>query len=170
METLLVITYTLLFVFFIQKLRFFEIEGISRNVISGLFILKIIFGFFVWAVYTYYYTYRPTADVFKYFDASEVMFNTLKTNPVHFFKMLFGIDCTGPEFYDYYDKMNYWNSKVNSSIYSDNHLIILINTIIRFFSLGFFHVHRVFFSFLSLIGLTATYKTFIPFLQDKKTN
>ena len=147
METLLVITYTLFFIFLIQKLRFFELEEISKNTLSVIFIIKLFFGFLVWVVYTYYYTYRPTADVFKYFDASEVMFNVLKKKPIHFIKILLGIDCNGTEFYDYYDKMNYWNNSVNSIIYNDNRLIIRVNTIIRFFSLGYFHVHTVFFSF-----------------------
>jgi len=147
LETLLVITYTLFFIFLIQKLRFFELEEISKNTLSVIFIIKLFFGFLVWVVYTYYYTYRPTADVFKYFDASEVMFNVLKKKPIHFIKILLGIDCNGTEFYDYYDKMNYWNNSVNSIIYNDNRLIIRVNTIIRFFSLGYFHVHTVFFSF-----------------------
>jgi len=167
LETLLVITYTLFFIFLIQKLRFFELEEISKNTLSVIFIIKLFFGFLVWVVYTYYYTYRPTADVFKYFDASEVMFNVLKKKPIHFIKILLGIDCNGTEFYDYYDKMNYWNNSVNSIIYNDNRLIIRVNTIIRFFSLGYFHVHTVFFSFFSLVGLTGIYKTFIPVLHNK---
>ncbi len=167
METLLVITYTLLFIFLIQKLRFFEVEGISKNTLSVIFIIKLFFGFLVWVVYTYYYTYRLTADVFKYFDASDVLFNVLKKNPIHFVKILLGIDSNSTEFYDYYDKMNHWNSRVNSIVYNDNRLIIRVNTIIRFFSLGYFHVHTVFFSFFSMVGLTAIYKTFIPVLRNK---
>jgi len=167
LEALLVITYALFFIFLIQKFQFFETEGISKNTLSAIFILKLFFGFFVAAVYTYYYTDRSTADVFKYFDASNVMFDTLKTNPVHFFKMLFGVDCDGAEFAWYYNKMDYWNSPGYSSIYNDSHLIIRINTVMRFFSFGYFNVHTVFFCFFSLIGLTAIYKTFIPVLQNK---
>jgi hypothetical protein len=168
LELLLVTTYTLLFIFCIQKLSFFEVNGLSKNIISVLFLLKIVFGFFVWAVYTYYYTYRPTADVFRYFDASAILFNAFKTNPEHFFKMLLGIKNDGPEFFAYYDQMNVWLRELDSSAYNDNRLIIRINTVMRFFSFGYFHVHTVFFSFLSLIGLTALYKTFIPYLPDKK--
>jgi hypothetical protein len=168
LETLLVITYTLLFIFLIHKLPFFKAKGISRNVLSAIFVLKLFFGCLVWVVYTYYYTYRPTADVFKYFDASEILFNTLKTNPIYFFKMLFGIDCDGKEFYTYYDQMNHWNRAGDSSIYNDNRLIIRVNAVMRFFSFGYFHVHTVFFSFLSLTGLTAVYKTFVPVLKNKK--
>jgi hypothetical protein len=167
LETLLVIIYSLFFIFLIKKLPFFETEGVSKNTLSAIFVVKLVFGFLVAAVYTYYYTDRATADVFKYFDASKVMFDTLTTNPAHFFKMLFGVDCNGAEFSGYYDKMDYWCSPMNSSMYNDSHLIIRINTIIRFFSFGYFHVHTVFFCFFSLVGLTAIYKTFIPVLKDK---
>jgi hypothetical protein len=96
------------------------------------------------------------------------MFDALKTNPIHFFKMLSGIGNNTPEFLPYYDKMNYWSRQIESSIYNDSHTIIRFNTLLRFFSLGHYHVHTVFICFFSLTGLTAIYKTFYPVLKDKK--
>ncbi|MGZ4056834.1 MAG: hypothetical protein ACXVPY_07960 [Bacteroidia bacterium] len=149
-------------------MKFFDIESLSHRTISGIFILKIVFGLILWAIYTFYYTNRSTADIYKYFDDSKIVFDTLKTNPTHFFKMLFGIGNNTPEFQQYYDHMNYWARKIDSNIYNDSHTIIRFNTLVRFFSFGYYNVHTVFICFLSLIGLTAIYKTFIPFLQDKK--
>ena len=82
--------------------------------------------------------------------------------------MLLGIGNDTPEFQQYYEQMNYWARKIDSNIYNDSHTIIRFNTIVRFFSLGYYNVHTVFICFLSLIGLTGIYKTFIPYLQDKK--
>jgi hypothetical protein len=149
-------------------MKFFDIEGLSKRTISGIFLLKIAFGLILWAVYTFYYTDRSTADIYKYFDDSKILFDTLRTNPAHFFKMLFGIGNNTPEFEQYYAHMNYWARKIDSSIYNDSHTIIRFNSLVRFFSFGYYNVHTVFICFLSLIGLTAIYKTFIPFLQDKK--
>lgn len=149
-------------------MKFFEIEGLSKRTISGIFILKIAFGLLLWAIYTFYYTNRSTADIYKYFDDSKILFDTLKTNPTHFFKMLFGIGNNTPEFQQYYEHMNYWARKIDSNIYNDSHTIIRFNCLVRFFSFGYYNVHTVFICFLSLIGLTAIYKTFCPFLQDKK--
>jgi hypothetical protein len=168
MEILLTITYAAFFIFLIYKMRFFDLEGISKRSLSFIFILKIIAGLILWAIYTFYYTDRATADIYKYFDASKVMFETLNTNPVHFFKMLTGIGNNTPEFTPYYDKMNFWSRQIESSIYNDSHTIIRFNTFVRFFSFGYYNVHTVFICFLSLIGLTAIYKTFSPVLQDKK--
>lgn len=149
-------------------MKFFEVDGITKKSISILFLLKLVFGFALWAVYTFYYTDRATADIYKYFDDSKVIYNTLKTNPIDYFKLLFGIGNKTPAFDHYYSEMNYWARKVDSSIYNDSHTIIRFNALVRLFSFGYYNVHTVVICFLSLIGLTAIYKTFVTNLQDKK--
>lgn len=168
MELLLVITYALLFIRIIQKMPFFDIKGISKKTISGIFILKIIFGLCLWAIYTFYYTDRAAADIYKYFDDSAVIFNALKSNPADYFKMLLGIGNNTPAFDHYYSEMHYWARKAHSSIYNDSHTIIRFNAFLRIFSFGYYNVHTVVICFLSLAGLTAIYKTFSPHLGDKK--
>lgn len=168
MEILLIVTYTFLFLFIINKMRFFEVYGLSKKTISLLFILKIAFGILVWAIYTFYYTERATADIYKYFDDSKIMFDAIKTKPLDFFKMLFGIGNSAPEFNRYYNEMHYWARKVDSNIYNDSHTIIRFNAFVRLFSFGYYNVHTVVINFLSLVGLTAIYKTFIEQLKDKK--
>ncbi len=149
-------------------MKFFELPGLSKRNLSFIFVLKIFFGLLLWAIYTFYYTDRSTADIYKYFDDSKILFDILKTHPSHFFRILLGISNTSPEFDTYYSQMHYWARKIDSSIYNDSHTIIRFNTLVRFFSFGYYNVHTVFICFLSLVGLTAIYKTFIPFLQDKK--
>lgn len=149
-------------------MKFFVVDGISKRTFSILFLLKIVFGFALWAIYTFYYTDRVTADIYKYFDDSKIIFNALKTNPIDYFKILFGIGNNTPAFDHYYSEMNYWARKIDSSIYNDSHTIIRFNSVVRFFSFGYYNVHTIFICFLSLIGLTAIYKTFTTHLQDKK--
>ncbi|MFL5762480.1 MAG: hypothetical protein ACJ77K_00980 [Bacteroidia bacterium] len=168
MELLLTITYTLLFIFLIHRMRFFETDGISRRGISFLFLLKVLSGIVVWAVYTFYYTDRATADIYKYFDDSKVIYDSFRTRPDDFFRLLSGIGNNTPAFDHYYSEMNYWARKVDSSIYNDSHTIIRFNALLRFFSMGYYNVHTVIFCFLSLTGLTAIYKTFVGHLQNKK--
>ncbi len=149
-------------------MKFFEVDGISKRLLSGIFLLKITAGIALWAIYTFYYTDRATADIYKYFDDSKVIFNALKTNPLHYFQMLTGIGNTGAEFDVYYSEMHYWARKADNSIYNDSHTIIRFNALVRLFSLGYYNVHTVVICFLSLTGLTAIYKTFVVYLQDKK--
>jgi hypothetical protein len=148
-------------------MRFFEVDFISRKNISIIFLLKILSGVALWFVYTYYYTNRATADIYKYFDDSKIIFDSFSKHPLRFFKLLFGIGNNTSEFDVYYSQMNFWARKLDSSIYNDSHTIIRLNAVLRFFSLGFFNVHTVFFSFFSLVGLTAIYKTFVTHFKDK---
>ena len=168
MEIFLTITYSALFIFLIHKMNFFNVDGISKRGLTILFILKLLFGFTLWAIYTFYYTERVTADIYKYFDDSKVIFDSLKTNPSDYFKMLFGIKNNTLAFDQYYSQMNFWAQKSGASIYNDSHTIIRFNAFIRIFSFGYYNVHTVVICFLSLIGLTAIYKTFVTELQDKK--
>lgn len=149
-------------------MKFFDVDGISKRTFFLLFILKLVFGFSLWAIYTFYYTDRATADIYKYFDDSKVIYDTLKTNPIDYFKLLFGIGNNTPAFDHYYSEMNFWARKVDSNIYNDSHTIIRFNAVVRLFSFGYYNVHTVVICFLSLIGLTAIYKTFVTQLQDKK--
>lgn len=149
-------------------MEFFRLNGISRSLISGVFILKILAGLALWAIYTFYYTDRATADIYKYFDDSKILFDALSTQPADYFKMLFGIGNNTPAFDHYYSEMHYWARKIDSGIYNDSHTIIRFNAFVRLFSFGYFNVHTAFICFLSLIGLTAIYKTFDQQLPDKK--
>jgi hypothetical protein len=149
-------------------MKFFNVDGISKRALSGIFLLKILAGLALWAIYTFYYTDRSTADIYKYFDDSKVVFDALSTRPIDYLKMLSGIGNNTPAFDHYYSEMHYWARKIDSSIYNDSHTIIRFNAFVRLFSFGFYNVHTVFICFLSLIGLTAIYKTFVTHLPDKK--
>jgi hypothetical protein len=120
-------------------------------------------------IYTYYYTDRVTADVFKYFDDSKILFDSIKSNPIDFFQMLFGLDFNTAYFHEhYYSKMGYWYRVNNSNFLSDTHIMIRFNMFVRLFSFGFYHVHNVFINFVALVGLVAIYKAFLPFFQSTK--
>lgn len=168
MEILLLLAYSSFFIFLIYKLRFFEAPGLSRRSLSFVFVLKILFGLLLWLIYTYYYPNRATADIYKYFDDSAVLFESLKTKPVHYFKMLFGIGNNTAEFDSYYAEMNYWSRRNSLGTYNDGHTVIRFNAFVRLFSMGYYTVHTVFICFVSMIGFTAMYKAFVPFFQGKK--
>lgn len=121
------------------------------------------------SLYTNYYQNRETADIFKYFDDSKVMFDALKTDPVDYFKMVLGFDFGNNYLNEnYYSYMQHWVRPYSNNLFSDTHIIIRFNALVRLFSWGYFHVHNVFINFLSLIGLTYIYKAFKPFLAQKE--
>ena len=168
MEYFLTLSYTLLFIFLIRKLSFFNINGLSFRILSTIFVIKILAGILLSFIYTYYYTDRSTADIFKYFDDSKIMYDALFQKPSDFFRMLFGIE-NNSAYFDktYYTTMNNWYRVYDSNIYNESHTIIRFNALIRIFSFGYYHVHTVFICFLSLSGLTAVYKLVTTHIKNK---
>ena len=168
MEVILTIAYAILFLLLIRKLPFFRLEGLHRNTIPIIFIIKILAGLLVYLVYTRYYPDRRTADIFKYFDDSKVMYDALFTSPGDFLSMITGTHNDSPHFAQYYNQMNNWYRVYESNIYNDSHTIIRLNAVLRIFSFGFYNVHTVFMCFFSLAGLTGIYRFLSARLSDRR--
>ncbi|MFI5219084.1 MAG: hypothetical protein ACHQNT_06310 [Bacteroidia bacterium] len=166
MEILLTLAYTAFFVFLIKKVSFFSIDGFSKNLFSLFFILKILSGFALSLIYTYYYTDRLTADTFKYFDDSKIIFDLFREDKKLFLQFMIGTNDYS-EMYMYYSNiMNNWWNKYN--IYNESRSIIRLNVMMRFVSMGYYQVHNVFFSFISFSGLFALARLFLYNLKDLK--
>ena len=169
MSTLLLIFYVLLFFWILKKWRFFSDSGITTTRLWILFSIKLVIGFGLTWIYTTYYTNRLEADIFKYFDDSEVMYNALYSNPVDFFFLFFGYGNDHEHFFNsYYLKMNNWDRTYESSTYNDSRTIIRFNAMIRLFSMGNFHIHTLFFTCLSMIGFTGIFRSFKGFFSNKQ--
>lgn len=164
MEILLSVAYAALFIFLIGKISFFEVSGVSRKLIKWGFFLKLIAGTGVGLIYTYYYTDRLTADTFKFFDDSQILYDTFQTNKSAFFRMVTGIGSGSADLQVYYDRMTNWYDTF--SPYNDNRTLIRLNAILRFLSFGHYYVHVVFICFLSLAGITAITKVFARHFPD----
>jgi len=168
MKILLPLTYFFLFFFLIYKIDFFFIGGISRRFLSLIFLLKIIFGLILWAIYTYYYTDRTTSDIFKYFDDAKVLNEIIKTHPIYYFQLVFGLYMDPDYLQPYILKTQFWDNPLEYSIFKENRIVIRFNAIVYLFSFGYYHVHTVVMNFVALLGLTAIYKTFYPIMKTKK--
>ena len=169
MEIVLTIFYFILFCFIINKISFFEDNVISKKWFISIFTIKVLTSILLTLIYTYYYTDRSTADIFKYFDDSKVMFEAIKTRPLDFLRMIFGINNDSLYFNEtYYDNMRFWYSRHQTNLFTDSHTIIRFNAIVQLFSFGYFNVHNVFINFVSLIGLTAIFKIAKPYFSQYK--
>jgi len=168
-EALLTIFYTLILLWVIRKWSFFHCGELTPNIISAIFLLKIGFGFLLFAIYYFYYgNNRFTSDAFRFFDDSLVMYGALKKDPTYYLRLLIGIGLDKPDLAPYIKEMTFWGRDFPHGLFNDNQTIIRVNAIFDLFSFGYYHVHTVFMCFFSLIGLTALYKAFVPFLQKLK--
>jgi hypothetical protein len=166
LEALLTLAYTAFFCFLILKLPFFDL-GINRKLLIGVFLLKVGCGYALFYVYTYYYPKREEADIFKFFDDSKILFNSIYSNPLHYFQILTGIYWHPEELTVYLSKMKWWYTKIYAEQYNESRIMIRLNAFFRLFSLGYFHVHTVFICFLSLSGLTALFRSVSHFNINK---
>lgn len=157
--------YAALFLYLIGRMSFFRVEGFGRKAISLLFLLKVAAGTGLWWIYTFHYSDRANADIYKFFDDGNVMFSALPAHPLDYLQMLTGIGTRNAYFNEhYYEVMNNWFRRWETGYYNDAHTMIRYNALVRLFSFGVYHVHTVFSAFLSLVGLVALYKAFIRFV------
>jgi len=168
MEIILSIFYTSLFCMFIYMMPFFKIKGVSPRVFIFVFVIKLFSAFALTLIYTYYYTDRATADIFKYFDDAKVIFQALYTKPYDYVRMVTGIGSDSPNLYHYYDTCRFWFKLIDYRLFNDNRTIIRFNAVVMVFSFGKFFVHNIFMSFLSLLGLTGIFKVFIEKYPNRK--
>lgn len=156
--TLLTLAYTAFFLFLIGKMKFFRVGSVPIRWFQGVFVLKVLSGFLLYLIYTYYYTDRSTADIWKYYDDAMVMFSALRDHPMDYLQMLIGWGTDNRErFTVYYDLMSHWDKPYNYGVANDTHLIIRFNAFVRLFSMGHYNVHNVVANFLGLIGLTGIF-------------
>jgi hypothetical protein len=167
---LLALSYIALLLFAMRRMPFFaRVPGLPFRAVAGLLLLKVLAGTALWAVYTYVYPDRATADVFKYFDDSAVMFSALPDRPGDYLRMLFSVDNDQPWFdQQYYGRMNNWYRQWESNLHNDAHTVIRFNAVVRLISFGEFHVHTVVAAFLALTGMLALYRAFVGALAGRE--
>jgi hypothetical protein len=154
--------------FVIYKHDFFRLPGLHRLSSVFFFLLKIIAGLGIWAVYTFYYPDREYADIWKYFDDSSVMYNAIHDHPEDYFKMISGIGIDERIDDQYFHQMNHWHQKFENNLFNDSHTIIRFNAIVRIFSGGNYHTHSLIMCLLAFIGLCALYRWIYPVLFQWK--
>jgi hypothetical protein len=168
MDIFLPVVYALFGLFLLRKYPWFKPDGIPLAWVSWAFILKILGGLSIWAVYTYHYSYRETSDAFRYFDDAMLIYGTLQDDPAIYFRFLFGINLEDPSLEPILAKLRGWHSSYTYGIANDNPTVIRANAVVAIFSLGNYHVHTVFMAFFSLVGLTGFYAFLAPLAGKHK--
>ena len=166
LETALSIGYISFFFWFIGKSSFFQTADTGNKTFQWLFLLKLAAGFALFIVYTRFYPDRKYADIFRYYDDSSIVFNSLFQHPYDFFRMLSGYHQNDKDLIVYYNAMNNWfNSEM---VFNDARTMIRINILFRFLSVGTYYPHSIFFCFLAFSGLTALYKIAADVIKNRK--
>ena len=167
MDILISSLYFLVFCFCIWKLPFFQLQGISKKWTLATFSLKVAVGFLLWAIYSFHYHERESADIFKYYDDAQIIYDLAGAKLSLIFQILTGIVWNEKEVSEILLHTNHWFRSFDYIQINDNRTIIRINLLFLSFSAGIFHVHTILFCFLAFIGSAGLYK-FISFFDSRK--
>jgi len=122
--------------------------------ITVLFTTKVIGTFALQWLFTYYYTDRSTADIYRFFDDGLLLHKVFFSQPIDYIKIMFNAYSDGDGFKTlYFEQMNAWIKPNDSAFYNDNHFMIKVNSLLTFLSFGHYEVHGIVFSTLSFLGL-----------------
>jgi hypothetical protein len=148
-------------------LPLFRNSNISQRGLWALFLLKLLFSLGLVMVYTYYYTDRAYADIYKYFDDGNTIYESIGSHPAAATKIITGIrfDRADPEIKYVLANTHHFDKKEDGFLESNHRLIIRFNAILRFFSYGSIFIHSLFFCFFSFIGLVALYRALQIFFE-----
>lgn len=156
-QILVFILFAICFAWIIKSFDFFRLVGIPSSIVVGTFFLKVAVGIGLWGLYTFVFTERANADIYKYYDDGYLLFLQLRDQPVLAFKFFFGIE--DEKITSLMHDTMHWNRDYNFGVLNDNQTMIRFNFLTSYFSHGFIHLHTLFINFLSFIGLVALYKT-----------
>ncbi len=162
MEWIITVVYSGIFFYFILQSSYFRIGAIPQKYFGMVFILKIVAGIFLGYLY---HNYFNGGDTFLFFDNAKKMHGVFAESPADFLKIVSGFD-NDTSLEKYYSRLEDWTSY--EFFYSDSRTVVRLNAILLFFSFGFYNVHVVFFSFLSLIGLNGLFKIFVQAAPGKE--
>ena len=157
----------ILLVYLIYRLPFFRLEQLPRWAAPVLFLSKLLFGFALWAVYTFYYTDRATSDIYKYYDDAHYAHQAYIENKSAFVGIMTG--SPDSSVIAYTAQMKNWERVFNKAVpFNENRFMIRLNALMMIFSSENIHVHTIFFCFLSFLGCILLLRLFQQFLTDGK--
>lgn len=131
----------------------------------GLFLFKVVAALVLYWIYTGYYSDRPHADIFRYYDDSYVIFKALPDHPYDYFRMMTGIDAESTDLEHYYQQMrNWYNSDL---VFKDTRTMIRFSAFLRIFFADTYFPHAVVMCFLAFLGQAGLFRVFRKYVQGK---
>lgn len=167
LKVLLFVFWLSLMVLALRKWHCFRLQGYHPSTAIRLFLLKMLAGLALVAVYTYYYPDRKTADIYKFFDDGAVIASQLKENPTAYFQLLFGLS----EVPQVESQMHNWASHSeqwlrfsqtsDSNLFNSNRVVTRIHAALFPLTGGWIVTHLLFFNLLVVYALFALAKQLI---------
>lgn len=159
----------ILLTWIVLKLRISSELIIKRKLIVLAFAAKVLSGCAITFIYTYYYTDRGAADIYKFYDDALVISSALPEDYTSYLKLITGYGSGDPELREYTQQMKNWDPQSsewleftqteNYNLFQSNRIITRINALLLPLSQGNIFTHILFFSFISLLAALYFIKT-----------
>lgn len=142
-------------------------KGISKHWFAAAFAFKVVLSIVMFLMYSQNIEVQQNADIFRYFEDSKVISETIYTNPIDYFKLITGIDNDNSNLTEYYSKMNNWDYSQGNKLFSNNRLIIRYLSIINIFTFGSYYANVILTIFLSFTGLFWIFRFFNSKIKNR---
>ena len=152
---------------FIYFSKIFKLDGIKKYVVVALFLLKLIGGIGVFAIYTYYYD-PAMSDIHKFYRGGEAIYEVADDNFADYLRMVTGIQGDHPNLEEHYSTAKHWSRQFDYGLFNDNKTIMRFNAIVRLFSFGNIYIHLITMAFLSFLGCFVLFKALRGILKTNK--
>lgn len=162
LEYLLFVAYLVLFGWLATKVKFFRLTGLSKAQVVIIFLLKIMAGIFYGWIGLYYGDLAQMQDTWSFHVGGIQEYHLLYNDPQEYFTNLFRDPYDGgvKKFFDSND--SYWNDLKGN-------IFIKILSVFDIFSFGHYYVNVIFYSFVTLFGVTAIYRVMSDVFPGRKT-
>ncbi len=155
LSNLIIPFWIILFLFLIYKWKFFNIYGITKQVLIAAFLFRIVLGcsnYFIWQ------NVIGHGDSLRYFNDSKLVYATLPEHPGDFLRLVFGYYKTIlPE-----DLQHYVAEGSIAQSVPEYHMV-RINALLNIFSFGNPYGNIILLSFVYFAGLITLLKTLLKF-------
>ncbi len=168
LEILTFIFYFAAFTFALMKIPFFHIDGAKRSLIPILWAYKLVAGVAFYLIFSFYQPYSTGCDSLIYFEDGKKLSTIAKESPVEYVQLLTGCYSGTSTIEKQTANLEYWNRSFPSVVPNDNRIVIRINSLFSFISLGFYPIHLLLMAFLSFVGLFLIYKAITKLLTGVK--
>ncbi len=144
-----------LFLFLIYKWKFFNVIGITKQVLIAAFLFRIILGcsnYYIWQ------NVIGHGDSLRYFNDSKLLYEILPEHPGDFLRLVFGYYKTSlPE------DLHHYISAGSIAPSAPEYHMVRINALLNIFSFGGPYGNIIILSFLYFIGLVTLMKSLVKF-------
>jgi len=161
----LYVLYAALFLRLICRWNFFDISGVRKNHLVFFFLLKVTAGLTLTLVYTYYYTDRDKADIYRYFNDSKIISSVLFTNPLAWLKIITGIGTYDTGTFEYLHNTWHFTHPVGDFI-TTNAFLIRVISLLNYFSGFNIYIDTLLLNCITFMAITVIFKTLRPYFDE----